>query len=155
MKPLTERLVSIERALAVLALALLLILAVVQILARNLFDTGYPRVEAMSRGLVLYVMLLGAVLAVEKERHIRLDLLHHWLPNAGSRLYCWLQAVSAVVCGLFTHAAARFWWGEWQYTPDAERWAVWFALILPAGFALLTLHFTINAIQGNDAGGAQ
>ncbi len=155
MKPLTERLVSIERALAVIALFLLFAIALAQILARNLFDAGFPRLETVSRGLVLYVMLLGAVLAVEKERHIRLDFLYHWLPNASRRLYRALQVVSAVVCGLFTHAAARFWWGEWQYTPEVERWSVWFALILPVGFGLLTLHFLLNAVEGNGTGDAR
>ncbi len=146
---LRRGLVRIESLLAGLSLLLLLLLSVGQIVARNLFDTGATVVDELQRHLVIYVTFLGAALATDGGRHIRVDVLSAWLPEAWlDRLHRPLNAIGLLVTGLWLHAAIRFWRDEWQYAPAHEHWLVLLKLMIPAGFALLGLHFLLAALLG-------
>lgn len=144
--------VYLETWLAAGSLLLLLLLALLQIVARNLFDTGFAGADTLSRYLVLYVMFFGAALAVERDRHIRIDICSAFLPaHARARLYRPLQALAAAVCLLLTVAAVRYWRDAWQYAPDHERWLVLTSLVIPLGFGLLCTQFVLTALLGRDA----
>lgn len=145
-------LVILETWLAAGSLLLLLLLALVQIVARNLFDAGFADADTLSRYLVLYVMFFGAALAVERDRHIRIDIAGSLLSgDLRARLYRPLQTLAAVICLLFTVAAVRYWRDAWQYAPGHERWLVLTGLIVPAGFGLLCLQFLLAALLARDA----
>jgi hypothetical protein len=45
-----------------------------------------------------------------------------------------------------TWAAIRFWYDDWQYVAEHERWSSILALITPFGFGLLTLHFLLGGL---------
>lgn len=138
-----------ETALAGLSLLLLVGLTLAQTVARNLFDTGLPAADAVSRHLVLYILFFGAALAAEGQRHIRIDVVSAWLSQAAlDRLHRPLNALAMLVCLLFTQAAARFWLDEWTYVSAAERWQTLVNVILPLGFGLLSLHFLLAALLG-------
>lgn len=142
-------LVTIETWLAGGSLLLLLLLALAQIAARNFFDTGLPAADTLTRQLVLYVTFFGAVLAVERHRHIRIDVCCTLLsPRTLSRLFRPMHAVAALVCLLLADAAIRFWRDEWAYAADYERWQALTGLVVPTGFVLLTLHFMLAALLG-------
>lgn len=142
-------LTRIETALAGLSLLLLLVLTLTQIIARNLFETGLPMADSVTRHLVLYVTFFGAVLAVDSQRHIRIDVVSAWLSDAWlDRLYRPLHLLAGLVCVLLTQAAVRFWIDEWQYAAMQERWQALVNLILPLGFGLLALHFLLATLVG-------
>lgn len=142
-----------ETGLAAASLLVLLLLALLQIVARNLFDTGFASADTLSRYLVLYVMFFGAALATAGERHIRIDVANQLLnARIRARLYRPLQALAALVCGILTVAALRYWRDAWQYAPDHERWQVLVGLIIPLGFALLSLHYLLATLLGPDDG---
>lgn len=144
-------LVRMETWLAAGSLLLLLLLALLQIVARNLFDAGFADADTLSRYLVLYVTFFGAALAVERDRHIRIDACSNLLSAAArARLYRPLRALAALVCLLFTLAAIRYWRDAWQYAPDQERWLVLVSLVLPLGFGLLCTQFALAALLGPD-----
>ena len=65
------------------ALLLLLSLVFGQVLARNFFATGIPNADILLRYMVLYVAFFGAALAVEKHKHIRIDVVAAFM-NPGS-----------------------------------------------------------------------
>lgn len=152
MKPfhlLRAALVRLETWLAAGSLLLLLLLALLQIVARNLFDTGFANADSLSRYLVLYVMFFGAALAVERNRHIRIDIFGTMLPApARALLYRPLRVLAALVCLLLTVAAVRYWRDAWQFAPDHERWLVLASLVIPLGFGLLCLQFLLAALLG-------
>lgn len=157
MLPLLQRfqrlLIRTETWLAAGSLLLLLLLALAQILARNLFDSGLPAADTLTRYMVLYVTFLGAALAVGCDRHIKIDVCNTFLSTATQRrLYRPLCAVAAAVCALFTDAAIRYWRDEWLYAPSHEHWLVLVGLIIPIGFSLLTLHFVLATLVGKDEG---
>ena len=146
-----DLLIQTETWLAAGSLLLLLLLALAQILARNLFDSGLPAADTLTRYMVLYVTFLGAALAVDHDRHIKIDLCCIFLSaTALRRLYRPMRAIAAAVCALLADAAIRYWRDEWLYAPDYERWLVLVGLIIPVGFCLLTLHFVLTTLLGKE-----
>ncbi len=129
--------------------SLLLLLAIVfgQVLVRNFLDSGIPHADILSRYLVLYVTFFGAALAIESHRHIRIDVVAACLkPERMCLLRPPLYLISAGLCSALTWAAMRFWYDDWQYVAEHERWASILALITPFGFSLLTLHFLLGGL---------
>ncbi len=146
---LERALARIEAAVAVAALVAMVLLSVLQILARNLFDTGLPGVDVLLRYLVLVVSFLGAVLAVRDRRHIRLDAAVGLLPEAWKRpLGVGFDLFSALVCGVLTWAAVRYWLEAWRYAEVGRHWLAALSIVLPLSLGLLSLHFLLRAWIG-------
>lgn len=151
LRQLRDHLVQVETWLAAGSLLLLLCLAVTQIVARNLFDTGFAGADSLTRYLVLYVTFFGAAVAVERDRHIKIDVCCVVLPIRALRaLYRPMRAIAALVCGVLAAAAIRFWLDEWQFAPQHERWQVLVALVIPVGFVLLSAQFALAALIGQE-----
>ncbi len=151
LKRLRDWLLQIETWLAAGSLFLLLAFALLQILARNLFDTGLAAVDNLTRYLVLYVTFFGAAVAVQRDRHIKIDVCCALLaPGAVRRLYRPMQLISGGICAFLAYAAVRYWRDAWLFAPDHERWLVLAAVVIPLGFVLLTLQFLLAAILGRD-----
>jgi TRAP-type C4-dicarboxylate transport system permease small subunit len=144
-------LLQIETWLAASSLFLLLALALLQILARNLFDTGIAAADNLTRYLVLYVTFFGAAVAVQRDRHIKIDVCCSLLsPSMLRRLYRPMQLIAGLVCAFLADAAIRYWRDAWLYAPDHERWLVLTALVIPLGFVLLTIQFFLASLLGRD-----
>jgi TRAP-type C4-dicarboxylate transport system permease small subunit len=141
-------LTNAEGIIATAGLVLLLVLSLAEIGARNFFHTAIPGAEILDRYLVLWVSFIGAVLAV-RERHIKIDAVAVWLPEAWRRkLERPIFVFSAVVCGFLFWAAVRFWREEWAHAATAEKWVAALGLIIPLSFFLLTVQFTIRFAIG-------
>jgi len=146
-----DGLIQLETWLAAASLLLLLLLALLQILIRNLFDAGFADADTLTRYLVLYVTFFGAAVAVDRDRHIKIDVCSALLKSSTHRkLYRPMRVLAATVCAFFTDAAIRFWLDSLQYAPDHEHWLVLVGLIVPVGFALLTFQFVLASILGQD-----
>ena len=140
-------LIRMEKFMAGSSLLLLLLLVFGQVLARNFFDYSIPNADILSRYLVLYVTFFGATLAVDSNKHIRIDVVAACLnPERMQKLRPFLYLISAVLCGVMSWAAMRFWYDDWQYVADHERWSSILAIIMPFGFGLLSLHFLLGAL---------
>lgn len=149
-----NHLLTLEKFLAASSLLLLLAFVLIQVIARNFFETGFPPLEVISRHLVLYIAFVGAALITEDQKHIKIDFLSHLLSSKlKSMLIRPLSILAAMICSMFAWHAARFWLDEWQYAGESDRWIVWLALVLPVGFALIALHFVLLAVTGATASG--
>ena len=138
----------IEGTIAIGGLALLLVVSLLEIAARNFFHAAIPGADLLNRNLVLWISLLGAVLAVPGQ-HIKIDALAVWLaPAWRRRLEAPIFFFATLVCGALFWAAARFWIEEWRHAPQAEKWTAALAVIIPAGFFLLALHFALHCLLG-------
>ena len=136
-----------ETVVAGISLLLLLALVFGQVLARNLIDSSIPTADILSRYLVLYIGFFGAALAVDTHRHIKLDVVATVLTMEQiHRLRSPLYLISSAVCAVFAWAAARFWYDDWQYVAEHERWSSILALITPFGFSLLALNFLLSGL---------
>ena len=144
---LRHTLTRMETLIAGASILLLLTLVCGQVLARNLFGSSIPMADILSRYLVLYIAFFGAALAVENHRHIKLDVVATVLSTEQlHKLRSPLYLTSSVLCATFAWAAARFWYDEWQYAADHERWSSILALITPFGFGLLALNFLLSGV---------
>lgn len=140
-------LMRMEVFMAGSSLLLLLSLVFGQVIARNFFESGIPHADLLSRYLVLYVTFFGAAIAIERHRHIRIDVIAACLSEERVKMLTPpLYMISAILCGVLTWAAVRFWYDDWQYVAEHERWSSVLALISPFGFGLLAFHFLIGAL---------
>jgi TRAP-type C4-dicarboxylate transport system permease small subunit len=97
--------------------------------------------------MVLYVTFFGAALAIEYHKHIRIDAVAACMPSRRcEQIKPLLFLISAILCALMTWAAMRFWYDDWQYVAEHERWSSILALITPFGFGLLTVHFLLGTL---------
>lgn len=144
---LRHALVRMDTLMAGLSLLLLLALVFGQILMRNLLNSSIPHADILARYLVLYVTFFGAALAIESHRHIRIDVIAACMRAEGIRVIRPpLYLISALVCAMLAWAAMRFWYDDWLYVAEHERWSSILALISPFGFSLLTLHFLLGGL---------
>ena len=98
-----------ETGLLVALLSLMIGLAAYQVLARNFFDSGLLWGDGLVRVLVLWITLVGAMVAGRRDEHIRMDLVSRFLDWRWNRLLRRLtSAFTALVCGIFAYHAARF-----------------------------------------------
>ncbi|HKK14610.1 MAG TPA: TRAP transporter small permease subunit [Gammaproteobacteria bacterium] len=142
-------LLATEGLAAAASLLALLGLSLAQIVARNLLDAGLPWAETASRHLVLYVLFFGALLAVGSRRHIKIDLLGAWLsPHRQARLVRPLSVIAAAVCAMLGWAAVRYWIDAWTHGGADTLWVTLMDLVIPLGFALMSLQFLLEAALG-------
>jgi len=140
-------LLRMDKFMAGSALMVLLSLVFGQVLARNFLHSSIPHADIISRYMVLYVSFFGAALAIEYHKHICIEVVAACMPPERIlKLRPPLYLISALICGFLTWAAARFWYDDWQYVADYERWTSILALITPFGFFLLVLHFLIGGV---------
>jgi len=96
-------------------------------------------------------MFFGAALAIERNRHIKIDVFSTLLSaTLLNRLHRPLRAFAAIICAFLADAAIRFWRDEWLYAPNHEHWQVIVSLVIPVGFVLLSIQFVLSAILGQD-----
>jgi TRAP-type C4-dicarboxylate transport system permease small subunit len=153
-------LTGIEAVAVIIALVLLMGLSSYQIVMRNIERMSPGWIDPLLHQLVLWAGFLGAALAVRSQAHIHFDLVAHRLSARGrARLNALLSLVSAVVSVLLA-------WASWHFVAE-ERSAVseiagipsWvFALVIPASFGLMAVHFALSPLLqpvADAPGGAQ
>jgi len=145
---LHQRVTTVENAVLIVLLGIMVVLAGSQILARNLFGIGLPEGDQVVRLLVLWVALLGAVAASRDDRHINIDVLARWLSlrgRLGARLV--VDAFTSGVSGLIAWHAARFVAQERAAgtTLLAGALPAWTGeVIIPAAFGMMALRYALH-----------
>lgn len=161
----------VEDLVLAFLLGLLVLLAVMQIVLRTAFDTGLLWLDPLLRALVLWVAMLGAMVAAREGRHIGMDLAARMLPPVPARiarLLSWLFA--AAVSALLAWQAGRMVADERALGAVAfAKVPVWWVqAILPVAFAVIALRLALGAFAparpatgteagdaGDDPGGAR
>ncbi len=150
-------LLKIDRALAaaegaalILLLSVMVVMAFVQVVLRNVFHEGFIWADILLRHLVLWIGLVGAALAASQERHITIDALSRFL-NTRLRLATLFiaQTFAAGVCVVLADAAVTFMRNDLEFgsTIYAEIPSWTSEIIIPVGFSLLAFHFLVRAVE--------
>lgn len=140
-------------------LLLILLLAMIglgawQMLLRNLFDSSYTWIDPLLRMLVLWVGLVGAMVATRQKRHISVDALTRWIPKSVQpALKALSTSIAFVVTAVLAYTSARF------VEMDFEVGSIAFAgvpnwiceLILPFSFFCIMGRFFFYSIQNLQA----
>ena len=137
-----------EGALLILMLSTMVVVAFGQVMLRNVFHTGVLGADILLRHLVLWIGFLGAAIATSEERHINIDALRRFLSHRiRSTVDVLTDVFAAVVCYYLMNAAWVFVKSEMasghMVYKEIPVWCV--QIIIPIGFGLLMVHFTIRA----------
>lgn len=141
---------AFEDGLLVVILSSMIIFAVYQIIARNLFGEGIVWIDPLLRTLVLWVGLSGAVVATRTDNHIRIDIFAKYFP---AHMLKYIQRIAYLftlsVCLLIAWHAARFVYSEYEYGTIAfsgiPAWLT--ALIIPISFSLIAIRYVLLLIS--------
>ncbi len=131
-------------------LGIMILLAVFQIVSRNVFGVGYSWTEVLLRVLVLWIGLVGAMIASRTDGHISIDVVSRFLPKrARMAADAFTQILTAAVCGLVAWHGARFVNMEQEFGGTAfADVPVWVCeLIIPVAFSVIAVRYGILSIQ--------
>ena len=140
----------LETILLVFLLGSMMLLAVGQIVLREVFSTGFVWADELIKLMVLWLAMVGSVAASRENRHIRIDALSHILPKLAVDLTRALVDVfAAIVSGIIA-------WQTWRYLQVEIEYEdmvlvnvpAWIAhSVLPAAFLLISFRFVVLFIK--------
>jgi TRAP-type C4-dicarboxylate transport system permease small subunit len=141
---------AVENGLLVVLLGFLVVFSSAQILLRNVFSIGITWGDGLTRIIVLWLALLGALAASRDGRHIRMNALLQRLPPR-------LQLVTGVSSDLFAAVvSAVLAYLAFMFVRDSRSYADvllgrfpawWFESVMPVAFALIAYRFAVHAIK--------
>lgn len=140
------------QCIALLLFVLLLALGglvLVQVISRDLFNSGIVGVETVSRHTVLWLAFLGAMLGTRNRQHISIDVLTRALSHRPRNvLRILIDGLSCFVTFMLARAAYTFvidesFMGE-QFFGAFPLW--WIQTIIPFGFGMISLEYAIGVL---------
>jgi TRAP-type C4-dicarboxylate transport system permease small subunit len=142
---------QLEKGILALLLTTMILLASLQIIMRNFWDSGLPWADPSLRTIVLWLAMMGAMAATRDHSHIRIDLLSRFLPPHLSQLNKrFTDLFTSVVCGILAWHGARFVYYEWQDGMMLfDNIPAWYAeAIIPIGFGIMAIRFLLDTLMG-------
>ena len=139
-----------EDALLALLLSAMIAVAGAQVLLRNLFDEGLYWGDSAVRVMVLWVAMIGAMVASRNDEHIRIDLAGRYLPPSVK------PYVARVVSGFVCVVLALFAWHSlefirFEYEDQTIAFGVvpaWMCeVIMPVGAAIMALRYAVLVVK--------
>jgi len=128
-------------------LGALMLLAVGQIVLRIFFNYGFIWADELVKLFVLWIALIASIAASRSNRHLRIDLLSHFVADKYARFpRIIVDAFAAAMCGLLA-------WHSWRYvqlTIEFEDsvlvdFPAWIAYsLLPLSFGLMSYRFVLS-----------
>ena len=149
-KTLRTLLLRIEDGFLIALILGILSMAVVQIVLRNVFDTGIIWGDILVRILVLWIGMTGAVVASRRGEHINVDIVTRFLPAAARSTAAAIVAIlTAVVSAVAAYHSFRFVVAEAAFGGTAFAGVpVWLCqVIIPLGFAVIAMRYLLLAVQ--------
>ena len=146
---------TFEDTLLVLMLAVMVVLAGAQIVLRNLFDTGLLWADPALRVMVLWVGMIGAMVATRFDKQISVDAVSRYLPprwKAGARVVT--DLFTATVSFALTWHSVRLILedrtGGITVFGSVPLWAC--ELVLPLAFGVIAIRYLLLALlHGREA----
>jgi TRAP-type C4-dicarboxylate transport system permease small subunit len=139
-----------EDSLLTVLVALLVLMAGLQIVLRLFFETGIAWADALLRTLVLWTAMFGAMTAAREDKHLAVDALSRFLPRSALRFTRSVtHGIAAAIC------AALAWYSfklvELEFGGGAKAFGEvpsWIAeSIMPIAFTVMGLRFVRQAFR--------
>ena len=128
----------------VFSLVVVVSLALLQIFLRNVFGFGFMWAESLLKILVLWIALLGAMVATRENQHIKIDLLGRFLPPLALLLCRKMTSIFSAIIG----ELAAYWSADLVYYEFLDSTIafgvvpVWLCqIIMPIAFCVMGLRF--------------
>jgi len=121
-------------------------MAVLQIVLRNLFDSGILWGDELIRVLVLWIGLIGAMIASRDNHHISIDVISRYLPDKIKKQTALITAIfTSLVCAVMAYFSFGFVIMEKQDGLMAfatiPTWVC--ESIIPVSFAIISLRYIL------------
>jgi C4-dicarboxylate transporter, DctQ subunit len=149
MKFLIRKLTEIEDLILVLMLVSMILLASSQIVLRNLFDAGIVWVDPLLQVMVLWIGLIGAMVASRDNRHIRIDLLGEILnKNTHLLIQTFVGQFCAWICFIIAGYGAKWVWSDYiDELPGFSIFPAWLLeVIIPFAFAIIGIRYFVLSL---------
>jgi TRAP-type C4-dicarboxylate transport system permease small subunit len=128
----------------------MVVLSILQIVLRNVFESGLLWIDPLLRDLVLLLAFTGALIATSMKRHVQINVIGRLFRGTAERWVGLVVAcVAALVCLALAHASVQLLASELEFPEtvflDVPSWVV--VLVFPLSFLLLSFRFTFLAFQ--------
>lgn len=133
-----------ENASLVLLLGAMMILAVGQIVLRIFFSIGFVWTDELISLMVLWIALIASIAATRSNKHLRIDILSHFVPEKYARFpRIIVDAFAAAVCGVLAWHSVRYveLFFEDTVLTDFPAWIAY--SVLPVSLALMCYRFAL------------
>lgn len=124
-----------------------MLLAVGQIVLRIFFSYGFIWADELVKLFVLWIALTASIAASRSDRHLRIDLLSHIVPEKYARFpRIIVDAFAAFICGVLA-------WHSWRFVQTTIEFGdsvlidfpAWIAYsLLPLTFVLMSYRFALS-----------
>ena len=134
----------LEDAILVGLLLIMIGMAVTQIFLRNLFEAGIVWSDVMVRILVLWVGLIGAMVASRHDNHIAIDILNRYMPER-AKVYAnfVIKLFTALICTVVAYYS--LWFVQMEFADGGMAFAqvpTWLCeAIIPFAFSVIALRY--------------
>lgn len=150
---LHQLLLKAENLLLMTIVLSLILIAVTQIFMRNIFGGGLLWADAYTRISVLWIAMLGAMLASRQRKHIAIDILVQRLPTGWQSLAQRLSnGLTGLVCFVAAWFSSDFLLQEFTYADkafaDIPNWLC--EAIIPFAFIVIALRYSTAALLGDN-----
>jgi len=148
LKKFYQLLLKTEAGLLVALLSLMVTIAVIQVVMRNFMGAGLIWAESLLRITVLWLALLGAMVASRNNEHIAIDVLVNKLPDSirywVMRLNC---IITASICFFIAWYSLKFVIDEYQYGGIAFGYIPhWLCeAIIPFSLFIIAVRYLVSA----------
>jgi len=133
-----------ENASLVLLLSAMMILAVGQIVLRLFFSIGFVWTDELISLMVLWIALIASIAAARSNKHLRIDVLSHFVPEKYARFpRIIVDGFAAVMCGVLAWHSVRYveLFFEDTVLSDFPAWIAYG--VLPVSLALMSYRFAL------------
>lgn len=127
-----------------------ILLASSQIVLRNFFDSGIFWADSALRILVLWIGMIGAMFASRNKKHIRIDVLSHYLPESvRNNIWRVTEFITAAICAIVAYYSIQF--VQFEYEDGLIAFAnvpVWLCeTIIPIAFIVMSLRYLFYSLM--------
>lgn len=139
----------VEDSILVGLLMLMITLAVLQIFLRNLFETGIVWSDVLVRILVLWVGLVGAMVASRKGNHINIDIMERFLSERAKIVVNFVvELFTAFICAVVAYYSIQF--VHMEFADGGRAFAnvpTWVCeAIIPFAFVVIAIRYVLLSI---------
>lgn len=154
-----------ENAALIVLLGTMILLSVAQIVLRQFFDGSLVWADELIKIIVLWLAMIGSIAAARDNRHIRIDVLSHVLPDkAVTFTRALVDVFAAIVCAVIAWQAWRYLQLEIEFDEtvlvDKPAWIA--HAVVPVAFLVISYRFIVSVAatlfgtsRVSDEGGGQ
>ncbi len=133
-----------ERWLLLFLYCFIVLAIFIEVVRRFVLEYSSVWGEETARYAFIYLVWIGAAVAVKERAHIRIDVILHYLPPRGVAIfYLIADALTAVLAGFAIYWSMDPVLVSWKFsnvTDGLRIVRVWFLLAVPFGFSLVMIR---------------